>query len=88
MRGDGFALIAAASTRTFQFTPLREGRHEEFVEKFKPKLFQFTPLREGRLKLRRSMHWSQRFQFTPLREGRPGQQQLVPFFPISIHAPT
>ena len=36
------------ANQQFQFTPLREGRHKAFVDKFKPKLFQFTPLREGR----------------------------------------
>ena len=32
----------------FQFTPLREGRHDDGTRVLKSYLFQFTPLREGR----------------------------------------
>ena len=67
----------------FQFTPLREGRHKAFVDKFKPKLFQFTPLREGRPTASDSSSAGIPFQFTPLREGRRtpqvGQGDSVPF---------
>ena len=56
--------------KAFQFTPLREGRHKAFVDKFKPKLFQFTPLREGRLFPVGNYFTPDVFQFTPLREGR------------------
>ena len=33
---------------TFQFTPLREGRHRDYMALDVSELFQFTPLREGR----------------------------------------
>ena len=32
----------------FQFTPLREGRHRDYMALDVSELFQFTPLREGR----------------------------------------
>ena len=47
-RGATVRPCANGNVLGFQFTPLREGRHKAFVDKFKPKLFQFTPLREGR----------------------------------------
>ena len=37
-----------SSGTKFQFTPLREGRHDDGTHVLRSYLFQFTPLREGR----------------------------------------
>ena len=46
-RGDQ-TVMDALNTAIFQFTPLREGRHNECVNLCFVMTFQFTPLREGR----------------------------------------
>ena len=75
--------------KSFQFTPLREGRHvfSCFVPAWTA-LFQFTPLREGRLFQVFCIPTEEIFQFTPLREGR--QNEVIRQRKkrnISIHAP-
>ena len=47
-RGATLTVSAACSPFLFQFTPLREGRHEVPAESHRVREFQFTPLREGR----------------------------------------
>ena len=68
------ATCAAARFRRsgkFQFTPLREGRRLDGIERALSDKFQFTPLREGRpCRARISPCSKFAFQFTPLREGR------------------
>ena len=54
----------------FQFTPLREGRHNRILVLVCKHIFQFTPLREGRQHKVSVLCASILFQFTPLREGR------------------
>ena len=87
-RGATVRPCANGNVLGFQFTPLREGRHKAFVDKFKPKLFQFTPLREGRRNVKVGATRSGKFQFTPLREGRPmSSAYSTSGCFISIHAP-
>ena len=59
-----------SSGTKFQFTPLREGRHDDGTHVLRSYLFQFTPLREGRRGQSLNCTPSVLFQFTPLREGR------------------
>ncbi len=42
------SLACMAREKIFQFTPLREGRHQIDVAARRAIIFQFTPLREGR----------------------------------------
>ena len=72
----------------FQFTPLREGRHKAFVDKFKPKLFQFTPLREGRPARRRVPRPRCNFNSRPSARGDAIYNKAdFQYARISIHAP-
>ena len=48
-RGDGASPSGFLGSRTFQFTPLREGRLYNMRRTLNKPVFQFTPLREGRL---------------------------------------
>ena len=67
------------NTRTFQFTPLREGRRLRRSSPPRTVTFQFTPLREGRPG-RAPYEYSllTLFQFTPLREGRRYMRCVLP----------
>ena len=69
-RGDGHK-IYIPSQDTFQFPPLREGRHEGSEVYATNSRFQFPPLREGRQKRTEKKRKDLQFQFPPLREGRP-----------------
>ena len=69
-RGDICYDIITSKKKEFQFTPLREGRHEGRKGNKWLTLFQFTPLREGRPKKSQKLAKKGLFQFTPLREGR------------------
>ena len=87
-RGATYIDCGNREARTFQFTPLREGRRDRLYADGGRAEFQFTPLREGRPAAGQAWRGYNRFQFTPLREGR----QLMPvlmatFALISIHAP-
>ena len=63
--------VQSEFTLAFQFTPLREGRHDLVDERALAHVqFQFTPLREGRLVGSQIAALAVLFQFTPLREGR------------------
>ena len=48
VRGDAGLAADETAGRVFQFTPLREGRHELADSFSEAEKFQFTPLREGR----------------------------------------
>ena len=69
-RGDVLSCFVPAWTCLFQFTPLREGRHERKNHEYLIRQFQFTPLREGRPDFQIIGITPYIFQFTPLREGR------------------
>ena len=87
-RGATVRPCANGNVLGFQFTPLREGRHKAFVDKFKPKLFQFTPLREGR---RPSTPKSDYSAYISIHAPPRGATYCVDVFNkpqnISIHAP-
>ena len=87
-RGDETMGILGAMHGKFQFTPLREGRHNQIRVLARHGRFQFTPLREGRLQNRRKNVICLLFQFTPLREGRRCEERgSGDWQNISIHAP-
>ena len=86
-RGATVRPCANGNVLGFQFTPLREGRHKAFVDKFKPKLFQFTPLREGRHGRRRHRQKYEHFNSRPSARGDGHPPFLRSSRPISIHAP-
>ena len=87
-RGDARRQHSRQPLSTFQFTPLREGRHLTLEEAYKAAIFQFTPLREGRQSLVSADTRFPIFQFTPLREGRLiAQCSHSTEICISIHAP-
>ena len=71
-RGDQCALPRVNGSAEFQFTPLREGRHDASNPVHRPEYFNSRPSARGDV---RSVlyynHKDGRFQFTPLREGRP-----------------
>ncbi len=69
-RGDAARRASASQRCLFQFTPLREGRHERKNHEYLIRQFQFTPLREGRPDFQIIGITPYIFQFTPLREGR------------------
>ena len=69
-RGDTAWCWTSHPVSKFQFTPLREGRHERKNHEYLIRQFQFTPLREGRQRAAQEALTRIQFQFTPLREGR------------------
>ena len=73
---------------SFQFTPLREGRHRLLKDNRIIDIFQFTPLREGRLKVARPGERARpHFNSRPSARGDVVQDNIVGVICISIHAP-
>ena len=71
----------------FQFTPLREGRHNRVSAGFERLLFQFTPLREGRRTLIVAIGRLEHFNSRPSARGDHSADEYVCWANISIHAP-
>ena len=88
-RGDANLTVGSSADYTFQFTPLREGRHlfVRFLD-FLPDISIHAPPRGATSDTQPFAAVPEVFQFTPLREGR---QACICFKPnrlsISIHAP-
>ena len=86
-RGD--AVMSSEYGRdSFQFTPLREGRHASSATHAAPFYFNSRPSARGDATLSRRWSAESVFQFTPLREGRPqartalGERFLFQFTPL------
>ena len=74
--------------KTFQFTPLREGRRASAHTRSGDSNFNSRPSARGDLPLAVDRAKSPLFQFTPLREGRQALQAPINrVHGISIHAP-
>ena len=86
-RGDWRTLHRTAYATPFQFTPLREGRHDlGFVQHHAACISIHAPPRGATPHLF-ALARERAFQFTPLREGRLGTGELRALQRISIHAP-
>ena len=76
-----------APCRSFQFTPLREGRRGSVSLIGQPNSFQFTPLREGRRSLLFIAQAPMYFNSRPSARGDDFTEKGIVILMISIHAP-
>ena len=87
-RGDAPVFGDSCVFFQFQFTPLREGRHESCTGQHSVHHFNSRPSTRGDLFPQHPYNVLFRFQFTPLREGRHDTRVGIPTCnTISIHAP-
>ena len=86
-RGATIVSAFSHSCLSFQFTPLREGRHHQRVRRCGGNDFNSRPSARGDGICENKKLSPKQFQFTPLREGRRGVKCIVCSQQISIHAP-
>ena len=86
-RGATICWVMAWSWKTFQFTPLREGRRKSARQGNGQPTFQFTPLREGRHALALSSTLGEISIHAPPRGATRAASHNVGDGAISIHAP-
>ena len=88
-RGATIFKFNCCAKRTFQFTPLREGRRmRALLRSGVQNISIHAPPRGATLEEAKKKNVPIQFQFTPLREGRrPDGLLCRGIFPISIHAP-